>query len=383
MSKTRKLLSVVLALVMLVSVFAVSANAYGYEDADTTYTQNWVLGEPVDNGDGTYTVEVSLTTNYATGAIQFVVTNTDNTVAALVNAEVGSAIPAAYGIEEASFSNATGKVILIPDTSSDKTITATAINGVIAVLTYEYSGEGSADIAIANNPKTETNVAGSLMAARMDNGDLVTGDMITGQTVTSTGETWTIGDSDAEAPTLAVIDGMNGVIDTERTAYGADFNECTGYIYGVEPENYEGILDVFEVVGDGEAEIIENEYGSDCGTGTIVNVLDSDGNAVETYVLVIFGDVDGSGDVTTDDSNIIDRHDNWMYYEGSEDGRIVALEVLFAADVTLDSAGSTETYDYDVTTDDSNIIDRHDNWMYYDNGSEDGRFRQSDVIDNL
>ena len=65
MSKTRKLLSVVLALAMLVSVFAVSANAYGYEDENAAYTQTWDLSEPVDNGDGTYSVDVLLKTNYA------------------------------------------------------------------------------------------------------------------------------------------------------------------------------------------------------------------------------------------------------------------------------------------------------------------------------
>lgn len=366
MSKTRKLLSVVLALVMLVSVFAVSANAYGYEDADATYTQTWVLGEPQDNGDGTYTVEVSLTTDYATGAIQFVVTNTDNTVAALTAVEVGSAIPASYGIEEASFSNKTGKVMLIPDTSSDNTITAAAINGVIAVLTYEYSGEGSADIAIANNPKTATNVAGTLIAARMDNGDLVTGDMITGQTVTSTGATWTIGGA-TEAPTLAVIDGTIGVINTDYTEYGPYFDSCNGFIYGVEPEYGETIDMVFEVTGDGEMEVIPNEYGSDCGTGTVVNVLDLDGNVVETYVLIIFGDVDGSGDITADDAYYIELHDAWGY---GESGQFEDPALLLAGDV--DVSGS-------VDADDAYYIELHDAYGY----GEDGHMYQTDVMDLL
>ena len=365
MSKTRKLLSVVLALAMLVSVFAVSANAYGYEDENAAYTQTWDLSEPVDNGDGTYTVDVLLKTNYATGVIQFVVTNTDNTVAVLAGAEVGSAIPAAYGAT-ASYSNKSGKVMIIPSTADDNTITAQAIDGVVATLTYEYAGEGSADIAIANNPKTATNLAGSLIAARVDNGDLVTGGMITGQTVTDTGATWTIGAS-AVAPTLAVIDGTIGVINTDYTEYGPYFDPCNGFIYGVEPEYGESIDMVFEVVGDGEIEIIANEYGSDCGTGTVVNVLDLDGNVVETYVLIIFGDVDGSGDITADDAYYIELHDAWGY---GESGQFEDPAMLLAGDV--DVSGS-------VDADDAYYIELHDAYGY----GEDGHMYQTDVMDLL
>lgn len=373
MSKTRKLLSVIVALAMVLSVFAVTASAYGYEAEDAEYTQAWALSEPVDNGDGTFSVDVSLTTNYATGAIQFVVTNTDNTVAVLTGVTVGSAIPETYGAT-ASYSNKTGKVMIIPDSSSDNTIVASAINGVIATLTYTYSGEGSADIAIKNDPKSETNVAGSLIAARMDNGDLVTGEMITGQTVTSTGETRTITASAAiAAPTLAVIDGMNGVINTDYTEYGTDFNECTGFIYGVEPEEYQAIEDVFEVVGDGYMSIVPSAMESECGTGTIVEVYDNDDNLVETYVLIIFGDIDGSGDITADDASYIEQHDIFEYTENGADGIIEAPELLFAGDVD----GS-----YDVTADDASYIELHDGFEYAENDAE-GRIYQSMIIDLL
>lgn len=367
MSKTRKLLSVIVALAMVLSVFAVTASAYGYEAEDAEYTQAWALSEPVDNGDGTFSVDVSLTTNYATGAIQFVVTNTDNTVAALTGVTVGSAIPETYGAT-ASYSNKTGKVMIIPDSSSDNTIVASAINGVIATLTYTYSGEGSADIAIKNDPKSETNVAGSLIAARMDNGDLVTGEMITGQTVTSTGETRTITASAAiAAPTLAVIDGMNGVINTDYTEYGTDFNECTGFIYGVEPEEYQAIEDVFEVVGDGYMSIVANEAGSEAGTGTIVEVYDNDDNLVETYVLIIFGDINGDGSITVEDAIDGEMHDAWMY---GENMRIESPEVIFAGDINVDG---------DITADDTIDIEYHDAYMY-EFGADGMRMYQSDII---
>lgn len=365
MSKTRKILSVVLALVMAVSMLAIGASA-AYESGDnaTNYTQTWALSEPVDNGNGTYSVDVSLKTNYPTGAIQFVITNSDSTVATLKDAKLGSAIPAAYGAT-INKSASKGKVVIIPTTTED-TITAQAIDGVIATLTYTYSGSGSANIAIQNSPKSETNVNGSLIAARMSDGDVVTGDMITGQKVISVGETRTIGAS-AAAPTLAVVEGTGGVIDTDRTELNADGDTVTGYIYGVEPENYESVTDVFEVTGDGSLEVVANDAGSEAGTGTIVNVLDADGETVETYVLVIFGDIDGDGAITAADSYDAQLHDAWGY---GDTGRIESPVVLFAGDIDLDM---------DITAADAYNYELHDAWGYGDSG----RLYQSEIIEQL
>lgn len=365
MSKTRKILSVVLALVMAVSMLAIGASA-AYESGDnaTNYTQTWALSEPVDNGNGTYSVNVSLKTNYPTGAIQFVITNSDSTVATLKDAKLGSAIPAAYGAT-INKSASKGKVVIIPTTTED-TITAQAIDGVIATLTYTYSGSGSANIAIQNSPKSATNVNGSLIAARMSDGDVVTGDMITGQKVISVGETRTIGAS-AAAPTLAVVEGTGGVIDTDRTELNVDGDTVTGYIYGVEPENYESVTDVFEVTGDGSLEVVANDAGSEAGTGTIVNVLDADGETVETYVLVIFGDLDGDGEITSLDANIAKLHELWLY---GDNGQLEDAPFIFAGDLDIDG---------EITSLDANVMQLHELWMYGD----DGRLLQADIIAQL
>lgn len=372
MSKTRKLISVLVALMMVVSMFAIAANAASYEDDETAaeYTQDWALGEPVDNGDGTWSVDVYLTTNYGTGPIQFVLTNSDKSVASIDEVILGDAIPADYNAT-VSVSKAKGKVMIIADTAGTGTITAEEIDGVIATVVYAYAGEGSAEIAIDDNAKSATNVAGTLIAARMSDGDVVTGDPITGQTVT-VGDSVIIGGA-AEAPTLGVIDGTIGVIDTTRTEYTEDFMTCNGYIFGVEPEYGETIDMVFEVVGDGELEIIANAAGSEVGTGTIVNVRDLDGNVVETYVLVIFGDVDGDGTVGASDSMDIDNHDVWMYDKGYDGMRINAPELLLAGDIDVDD---------NVGASDSMGIDNHDVYMY-EEGSDGMRMYQADVMARL
>ena len=377
MSKTRKLLSVLVALMMVVSMFALTANAAGYEDDETAaeYTQDWALGEPVDNGDGTWSVDVYLTTNYATGPIQFVLTNSDTSVAAIEEVILGDAISYDATV---SVSKAKGKVMIIADTTGTGTVTAEEIDGVIATVVYNYAGEGSAEIAIDDNAKSATNPAGTLIAARMSDGDIVTGDPITGQTVT-VGDSVIIG-SAAEAPTLAVIDGTAGVIDTTRqdmycdeSGFGMGDATFTGYIYGVEPEYAEDIYSVFEVIGDGELEIVANEAGSEAGTGTIVNVLDLDGNVVESYVLVIFGDVNGDGAIDAVDAGDIEFHDAWMYEMSSNGMRMEYAYQVFAGDVNCD---------YSLDAVDAGDIELHDAYMY-EAGSDGMRMYQADVMMNI
>ena len=377
MSKTRKLISVLVALMMVVSMFALTANAAGYEDDETAaeYTQDWALGEPVDNGDGTWSVDVYLTTNYGTGPIQFVLTNTDTSVAAIDEVILGDAIPEDYNAT-VSVSKSKGKVMIIADTAGVATIVAEEIDGVIATVVYTYAGEGTAEIAIDDNAKSATNVAGTLIAARMSDGDVVTGDPITGQTVT-VGEAVVIGGGAAEAPTLGVVDGTIGVIDTSRTSEYCDDSGnpvdegvFTGYIFGVEPESSETVDAIFEVVGDGELEIIATEAGSEAGTGTIVNVLDLDGNVVESYVLVIFGDVNGDGAVDSADSGDIELHDNWAYEMGPDGMRMGLAYQVFAGDVNVDDS---------VDSSDSGDLELHDNWAY-ENGSDGMRMYQTDVM---
>lgn len=152
-----------------------------------------------------------------------------------------------------------------------------------------------------------------------------------------------------------------------------DETEVTGYIYGVEPENYETVDSIFEVVGDGELEIIATDAGSEAGTGTIVNVRDFDGNVVETYCLIIFGDVNGDGAITAEDSIIGELHDAWMYEEGADGMRMCKTEVVFAGDLDMDG---------DITATDTIDIEFHDAYMY-EAGADGMRMYQSDVIARL
>ena len=237
MSKTRKILSLVIAVAMLISVFAVSAFAYTPTDVDRNgnpYTQTWALSEARDNGNGTWSVDVSLTTNYKVGPIEFTVANTNNSGVVLSGAVLGAAVPAAWNAE-IHFYNSTGRVMIIPTTAGKSTLDGAVMNGIIATLTYTVADGASADINIKNDPKGEgADIGGTLIAARA--GDIISDKAVYGQTVLSVGETRHIGGG-AAAPELAVIEGTGGYIDTTRTELVME--DGTGYtvdgvIYGVE-----------------------------------------------------------------------------------------------------------------------------------------------------
>ncbi len=105
---------------------------------------------------------------------------------------------------------------------------------------------------------------------------------------------------------------------------GVTINSETKYIYGVD----EGVknLDDYVIVYNGKLQYTETENGF--GTGTKVDVLNKSGDVVDTYTLVIFGDVNGDGVVDGQDTAFI-----WMLiWMPSEETTAYTL----AADVNKD-----------------------------------------------
>lgn len=314
---SKKILSVVLALVFIISTFAVSAFAIEGtrgEDEGATYKQTWVLENDGDaDGDGVWTVYVKLTTTYKVGAMQFVVNNPNDKVK-LTSAVLGDDVPADYGAELTPNLD-TGKMVIVPE-PVDGTEAEELSNAIVAVLTYSVPAGESTTLTIdASEAKTESNIAGTLVALRMADEYLESGDMIFGQVVDATAAKTQLG-SASVAPTLVVRDGEIGVIDTTRTELeiDADLNvisTCDGYVYGVDAfvKENSSVEDIFAVEGDGEIVVTPSPAGEELGTGAMVNVVDLDGNVVASYVLIIFGDVDGDGYPTPSDASDIELHD--------------------------------------------------------------------------
>ncbi len=127
----------------------------------------------------------------------------------------------------------------------------------------------------------------------------------------------------AEPNTLLVRDDFEYadyvVIDTENTNNG----EYTGIIYGIDTLDQNMYLEALATLadalttnnGDDYLVIEANEQGVE-STGATITVVDENGDALETYVFVYFGDVDGDGMITGSDAYIASEYE--MTYEGIE-----------------------------------------------------------------
>lgn len=316
---SKKFISVMLALVMVLSVFSISAFAVNVEfedlESEAYNYQMWYLdtaNEPDANGN--YTVDVYLEASYYVGAISF---HVDAVGATLKNADATDFIYDADGYNaDVEVNKSKGNVYIIPK-PTDATKYGLDVTSAthIATLTYTLTAD-SATITLVNDAKTIDN-DGTLIATRLGDDVLSSNTMYYGQFINDIDynelevgdiiSEVTLGEEVAAAdPVLSGVDG--GVVDN-----------ATGYVYGV-PAGADA-NDYFEVEN-GTFEIDATV------TGATLVVYDASGNEFATYTLIIFGDVNGDGAVTS--------ADNAQIKVAALGGVIEGDANVFAADVNGD-----------------------------------------------
>ncbi len=312
---SKRILSIVLALALAVSCFAVSAFALGdigYEEESNTYYQKWSLSEAKQNDNDTWYVEVSLEANYAVGAIGFAldISNPDITIKEVVATKqdgTAGAITEEYGADVAwDLANSSNKVAIIPNPEEDG---AAAIDfsegGVVCTVFFNIANDATGTVQIVNDPKSKANVDGSLIAARMDDGILSTGTSMTGQgSVEIVTEARLVGSSMLPADLEKTAAADTGVlIDTAHTFGGA----YKGVVFGFTQKanntfmNTGYLTNALQATNGGTLSFSRSIGATGYGTGTVITVKNSDGTESCKYVVVIFGDVDGNGLINGND----------------------------------------------------------------------------------
>lgn len=311
---SKKLLSIVLALALAVSCFAVSAFAIGeigYEEEGSTYTQAWSLSEAVEGDNGWY-VEVSLTADYTVGAMQFKldISSADITIKEVV---AGAALTADYNADIAyDTTGASNIVAIIPNPVDEASAAIDFTNGGVVCTVYFTVADGaSGTVQIVDDAKSATNPGGSLFAARVDDGILSTGTSITGQATTIETPARNIGAVSLPAElALSETGTTNGVlIDTAKT-FGDTY---AGVVYGISATNYKAKTTISNnlTATNGGSLVITTSDGKttasgNYGTGSTIEVLNADGTSTgKIYVFVAFGDVDGNGLINGNDSKAV------------------------------------------------------------------------------
>lgn len=156
--------------------FGIKTNASAKSELtenEAIYTQEWSLANPREYM-GTYLVDVKLRTNYPCSSIQFKL-NADNSEAVTLNSvTTGPALSSDYS----AFFSASSNMVSIYCTDYTKSVTS--VDGVVATLEFLYMDSEEVNISIENNPKTNNNLNGSLVALRYDND---TKDLYFGQSI--------------------------------------------------------------------------------------------------------------------------------------------------------------------------------------------------------
>lgn len=136
-----------------------------------------------------------------------------------------------------------------------------------------------------------------------------------------------------QAPDIAAVDGSATVID-----------RVNGLIYGLSA----GLtsLDANLVgVGGATLEVIKSS-GAVCGTGTVVNVKNG-GVTINTFKVVVFGDVNGDGTIDSLDAGTLIDFENYLvlWVPGSDDCYLTAGNIN--GDTTIDSLDAGNIIDYE------------------------------------
>ena len=304
---SKKILSIVLALTFALSCFALSASAMGklgYEEEDSTYAQAWSLSEAVEGADGWY-VEVSLTADYAVGAMQFALefSSADITIADVIP---GDAITGEYNADIAfDTTGASNIVAIIPNPVEDAAAAVDASAGIVVCTVYfTVANDAAGTVQIADDAKSATNPGGTLFAARMADG-ILADDAIIGQATTIETPERNIGAVSLPAELVKKASAEAGILIDRTHTFGGAY---TGVVFGFTQAanntfmNTNYLNNAFEASNGGSLAYSRSIGATGYGTGTVITVKNADGTVAETFVVVIFGDVDGNGLTNVNDA---------------------------------------------------------------------------------
>lgn len=337
MVKSKKILSLALAVVMVLSMLTVGAFA-----AATTPTGTFTVSSSaseVANGDViTITVKANATEDFYAGPMSLPIKYDASLFEYVANSATVADIYGAGATKSVVKSDA-GMLTAVLTPSTSGTVTAPNLNGAnLTVLTFQLKAigsTGSSAIEIADDQKTASNISGKFYCGSFD-GSNPKADELTaiGQTLNRVGTT--VAYAAAGTPELILTDTgteAGTVIDRTTTC-----NDYAGYVYGVDTlGDGADILD-YVTTNVGSVEVVENDNGV-VSTGATIVLKDAAGEIIETYVFVYFGDVNGDGMVDLDDSGLIEAKESYLVDIEEGTAQYIASDLTCDTVVDLDDSG--------------------------------------------
>lgn len=356
MSNIKKIIGIVLALVMVLSMASVAFAA-----DDDAYTIKLVSDKKEIAPGETAKVEVQLTTNFYTSAIFIPVffDNANVTVTASTeykNSEGKDPIVTEDAVDASRYYNGTEY------TKDDHGFRALAYTAAYGTALEKYNNKVVMTLEVTANEKAEeTTVVLECLEASLKTptkgGTLYISKNSSGNsTLDSLGVpvyNYTITDATA---TINIKAAGEEVGDPELvlTETGEDYGTiirddlCTtdydGCVFGIPTLDGEEIED-YVTAENGSIEVLPNEDSDEYTTGATIILKNNAGEPVATYVFIYFGDVNGDGAVDISDAGDVEAHDMWLERIDEDTAAYYAADVNGDGEVDISDAGDIEAHD--------------------------------------
>ena len=344
MNKTQKIISIVLALVLVASVGTIMLVSNAGDNDPTTSVTVTVDKTELKAGESA-TVTVKATTNYAVGTMSIpvfydktLVSVSDGTVA-LAEYETKNVTTDLTAVDMSKIYDNTnidsekyGFVLASYIAGANSTVQTMLEDDV--VLTFKITAKadvsGTAAVkVITESAKTTNNIAGMLYFGKQPDGNTIDAipENIEGINVDNASVSIKIGSG---TPELILTD------------LGAEIGAVISTAYGV-ADGYDGAVFGVDTLGlgaDGVSATLEEAYTTEAGyvvvntdnsagvetTGAVIELYDDNDVLLASYVFIYFGDVNSDGGVDTTDASLIEEY-SAMISEFSAEYYLVAGDV--------------------------------------------------------
>lgn len=326
MVKSKKILSLALALVMALGVLTMGVFA-AKTTPTATFTVSSSASEVATGDEVTITVKANATETFYAGPMSLPIEYN----ASLFEYVADSATVAnIYGesTTKSAVKAEAGKLTVALTPSTSGAVTAPDLNGAnLTVLTFKLKAigsTGSSTVAIADDQKTAANIGGKFYCGSFDSANPKTAELTEmGQTLNRVSATISYAGGSVGTPELVLKQADNGAV--IRNNLCTTSGEFAGCVFGIDTANGENIED-FVTTAVGSIEVVANADGN-MSTGATILLKDTTGKVVATYVFIYFGDVNGDGMVDGTDAVAIKSHDAWVKTFDDDTPEIYAADV--------------------------------------------------------
>lgn len=350
MVKSKKILSLALAVVMALSMLTIGVFA-AVTTPTATFTVTSSAAEVANGDEITITVTANATEDFYAGPMSLPIEYDASLFEYVANSATVSDIYGA-GVTKSVVKSDSGKltVALTPTTSG--TVTAPNLNGAnLAVLTFKLKAigtTGSSTIAIADDQKTASNISGKFYCGSFDGSNPLTSELTEiGQTLNRVGTTVAYaGAADPELVLTEAGEAAGTVISTSHCT-GDGFDGCVMGIDTLGIYTTETIADNV-TVNNGTMVVNTDDSNGIETTGTVIEVYNNNGDLVAKYVFIYFGDLDRDGSITGTDASYCNDYE--LTYEGLDE-EFMLLAADIDADTSVTGTDGSILADYELTYD--------------------------------